>query len=48
MMGQSAFGDVIGYETFDQVFDNRECGVIGWELREVIGGFEGDHVYGPP
>jgi hypothetical protein len=43
-----AFGDVIGDEPFDQVFDDRKYGIIRGEFGEVIGGLEFKHSWSPP
>jgi len=35
-------------ELIDEFFDGGICGTGGWELAEVFGGFECDHVGVPP
>ena len=39
---------VLGDEPIDEVFDGGICRMVFWELCEVFGGFDCDHIYGPP
>ena len=39
---------VVGDEPLDEVFDGGICGIGGREFCEVFGGFESDHIWGPP
>ena len=41
-------GGVLGYEPIDEFLDGVMGGMVFGDLGEVFGGFESDHICGPP